>query len=118
MSFEALHLMYRNEQTIFYQEYFRVSLDHFAALLVLVLENLMNNALAACGLFKQFQDCKYHNSKVECTKLSLLPVSGRAHQMKETITLKANHISIHKLPKAFVCYSIPSGRSTCFTTIF
>jgi len=52
--------------------------------------------------FKQFQDCKYHNSKVECTKLSLLPVPGRAHQMKETITQKANHISIHKLPKAFV----------------
>jgi hypothetical protein len=30
------------------------------------------------------------------------PIPGRAHQMKETITQKANHISIHKLPKAFV----------------
>ncbi len=52
--------------------------------------------------FKQFKDCKDHNIKVECTKLSLLPVPGRAHQKKETITKKANHISIHKLPKAFV----------------
>lgn len=52
--------------------------------------------------FKQFKDCKDHNIKVECTKLSLLPVLGRAHQKKETITKKANHISIHKLPKAFV----------------
>ena len=55
--------------------------------------------------FKQFKDCKDHNIKVECTKLSLLLVLGRAHQKKEIIyyyTKKANHISIHKLPKAFV----------------
>jgi len=32
--------------------------------------------------FKQFKDCKDHNIKVECTKLSLLPVPGRAHQKK------------------------------------
>ena len=54
--------------------------------------------------FKQFKDCKDHNIKVECTKLSLLPVLGRAHQKKRKKLLlkKANHISIHKLPKAFV----------------
>lgn len=48
VSFEALHLMYRNGQAIFYQEYFQVSPDRFAAFLVL--EKMMNNALAACGL--------------------------------------------------------------------
>ena len=43
--------------------------------------------------FKQFKDCKDHNIKVECTKLSLLPVLGRAHQKKETITILKKRIT-------------------------
>jgi hypothetical protein len=64
--------------------------------------------------FKQFKDCKDHNIKVECTKLSLLPVPGRAHQKKETLTKKSESHLDPQTAKS-LCYSIPSGTSTCLT---
>jgi len=44
--FEALHLMYRNEQTLFAKSIFEFL---WTVLVFLVLKNMMNNALAACG---------------------------------------------------------------------
>jgi len=46
--------------------------------------------------------------------LSLLPVPGRAHQKKETLTKKSESHLDPQTAKS-LCYSIPSGTSTCLT---